>query len=165
MPILGEKLRFNRSNVALVPDTTGVYALYVDGEIAYYGAAGGRATIRSRLAEHLVGSSKPGRSRAHQFSFEITRYPLSRECALLEEHKRQKWCLPVYNARERPAARGASAIEADEVLQCVVAEIRRPAPARLTDQSTQPAADPRPNEPIAPPGRAIVPVEVSLAPS
>lgn len=131
MPILGEKLRFNRANLDRVPDTTGVYALYVDGEVAYYGAAGGRATIRSRLAEHLVGSSQPSRGSAHQFSFEITKFPLSRECALLEEHKRQTWRLPAYNVRPRAVVRGASRIEADEVLQCVVAEMRHTPAGRL----------------------------------
>ena len=128
MPILGEKHRLNRQNVDLVPDTTGVYALYVDGEVAYYGAAGGRDTIRSRLAEHLIGCTQPGRRWARQFSFEVTRFPLSRECALLEEHKRQRWRLPTYNVRPRPtpSSRPSSAIEADEVLRSVVAELRRP---------------------------------------
>lgn len=128
MPILGEKHRLNRENVSLAPDTSGVYALYVDGEVAYYGAAGGRETIRSRLAEHLIGWTQPGRKWARQFSFEVTRFPLSRECALLEEHKRQRWRLPTYNVRPRPitSTRPTSAVEADEVLRSIVAELRRP---------------------------------------
>jgi hypothetical protein len=136
MPILGERHRLNRENVSRAPNTSGVYALYVDGEIAYYGAAGGRDTIRSRLAEHLIGWTQPGRAAARQFSFEVTRFPLSRECALLEEHKRQRWRLPTYNVRPRPTAtsRPPSAIEADEVLRSIVAEIRRPIPQRTSPQ-------------------------------
>lgn len=148
MPILGEKRRFNRANVELAPDATGVYALYVDGEVAYYGAAGGRETIRSRLAEHLVGCTQPGRASARQFSFEITRFALSRECALLEEHKRQRWRLPPYNIRPRaiPLASRPSLIEADEVLRSMVAEIRRPILRKRT-----PPVDVLDARPVSPP--------------
>lgn len=143
MPILGERQRLNRENVDRVPETTGVYALYIDGEIAYYGAAGGRETIRSRLAEHLFGYTQPGRASARHFSFESTRYPLSRECALLEEHKRQKWCLPTYNVRPPPlrGTRRPSQIEADEVLLSVVAELRRPAARQLTNRTPPKVSD------------------------
>ena len=47
--------------------------------------------------EHLAGRQAPGRVKAKLFSYEVTRYPMSRERALLEEHKRNTWRLPEYN--------------------------------------------------------------------
>jgi hypothetical protein len=103
MPILGEKHRFTRSNVELAPNAPGVYALYVGDEVAFYGAAGAGETIRSRLSEHLGGRQAPGRDAARAFSYEVTRFPMSRERALLEEHRRRTWRLPDYNQPERRA--------------------------------------------------------------
>ncbi len=98
MPIFGEKHRFTRKNVELAPDAPGVYALFEDGEVAYYGRAeGGSDTIRRRLNGHLTGRQPPGRVRAKLFCFEVTHYPLSREQALLEEFRRRNWHLPEYN--------------------------------------------------------------------
>jgi excinuclease UvrABC nuclease subunit len=99
MPINGDKHRFTRKNVDLVPEAPGVYALFDESEVAFYGRAhGGSDTIRARLGEHLAGRQAPGRVRAKLFSFEVTQYPLSRERALLEEHKRNTWRLPEFNA-------------------------------------------------------------------
>jgi len=61
MPIHGDKHRFTRKNVELAPDAPGVYALYADGEVAFYGAADGGETIRSRLSDHLWGRDMRGR--------------------------------------------------------------------------------------------------------
>ena len=109
MPINGDKHPFTRRNVELVPDAPGVYALFDDADVAYYGSAhGGSDTIRARLGDHLAGRQAPGRVRAKLFSFEVTHYPLSRERALLEEHKRAKWRLPEFN-RSRPERRGEPA--------------------------------------------------------
>lgn len=100
MPIIGDKHRFTRRNVDLVPDATGVYALYDNGEVAYYGAAVGRGeTIKSRLSEHLIGRHAPGRTSTKDFSYEVTRFPLSRERALLEEHRRNNHEFPPFNGR------------------------------------------------------------------
>ena len=101
MPIFGQKKRFTRKNVEAAPDQPGVYALLTEDEVAYYGSTRGDETIRSRLSEHLWGQQAPGRDQIRLFSVEVTRFPLSRECALLEEHKRNNWRLPIYN---RPAA-------------------------------------------------------------
>jgi excinuclease UvrABC nuclease subunit len=99
MPINGDKHPFTRRNVELVPDAPGVYALFDEAEVAYYGSAqGGSDTIRARLGDHLAGRQAPGRIRAKLFSFEVTHYPLSRARALLEEHKRATWRLPEFNA-------------------------------------------------------------------
>jgi hypothetical protein len=98
MPIIGDKHRFTRKNVQLAPDAPGVYALFDGSEVAYYGRAqGGSDTIRRRLSEHLAGRQPPGRIRAKLFCFEVTHYPMSREQALLEEHRRMTWRLPEYN--------------------------------------------------------------------
>jgi hypothetical protein len=98
MPIFGEKHRFTRKNVELAPDAPGVYALFDDGKVAYYGRAqGGSDTIRRRLNGHLAGRQPPGRVKAKLFCFEVTHYPLSREQALLEEYRRGNWHLPEYN--------------------------------------------------------------------
>jgi hypothetical protein len=86
-----------------------VYALFDEAEVAYYGSAqGGSDTIRARLGDHLAGRQAPGRIKAKLFSFEVTRYPLSRERALLEEHRRATWRLPEFNAT-RPERRGTPA--------------------------------------------------------
>jgi excinuclease UvrABC nuclease subunit len=98
MPINGDKHRFTRKNVELAPDAPGVYALFDNREVTYYGwARGGSDTIRARLCEHLTGRQAPGRAAAKLFSYEVTRYPRSRERALLEEHRRKNWRLPEYN--------------------------------------------------------------------
>lgn len=107
MPINGDKHPFTRRNVELVPDAPGVYALFDEAEVAYYGSAqGGSDTIRARLGDHLAGRQEPGRNHAKLFSYEVTHYPLSRERALLEEYKRDTWRLPEFNAT-RPERRGA----------------------------------------------------------
>jgi hypothetical protein len=98
MPIIGDKHRFTRKNVEQAPDAPGVYALFEDGAVAFYGRAqGGGDTIRVRLGEHLAGRQAPGRVKAKLFSYEVTRYPASRECALLEEHRRLTRVWPAYN--------------------------------------------------------------------
>lgn len=109
MPINGDKYPFTRRNVELVPDAPGVYALFDEAEVAYYGSAqGGSDTIRARLGDHLAGRQAPGRIKAKLFSFEVTHYPLSRERALLEEYKRNTRQLPEFNA-SRPERRGVPA--------------------------------------------------------
>lgn len=97
MPILEAKQRFTRQNVERAPARPGVYALYTDDGVAFYGAAGRGETIRSRLADHLSGVESPGGTSAKYFNFEVTRFPLSRECALLEEHRRATWAVPPFN--------------------------------------------------------------------
>lgn len=97
MPIAAQKRLFTRKNVELAPDQPGVYALYTDDGVAYYGVTGPGETLRSRLAAHLQGQRTPGRGTATLFNFEVTHFPMSRERALLEEYKRTRWRLPPYN--------------------------------------------------------------------
>lgn len=100
MPINGDKHRFTARNVELAPEEPGVYALFDERDVAYYGRAeGGRDTIRARLGDHFAGRQPPGRVKTKLFSFEVTRYPMSRERALLEEYRRHTWRLPEFNAR------------------------------------------------------------------
>ena len=101
MPITAEKLPFTRIHVERAPEAPGVYAILAGGEIAYYGAAlGGRDTIRRRLLEHLTGRRAPGTSGGSTFLCEVTGYPKSRTCALLEEHRRKMRRLPLFNMPE-----------------------------------------------------------------
>jgi hypothetical protein len=97
MPIKGEKHPLNRKNVDLAPASSGVYALFTEHEVTYYGAARQGETIRDRLGRHLSGQHPPGRAGATAFSYEITGYPKSRESALLEEHRRSNQRLPRFN--------------------------------------------------------------------
>jgi excinuclease UvrABC nuclease subunit len=64
MPIKGEKQRLNRKNVDLAPAAPGVYALFANHEVTYYGAARQGETIRDRLGQHLAGQQQPGRTGA-----------------------------------------------------------------------------------------------------
>jgi hypothetical protein len=101
MPITAEKRPFARVHVERAPEASGVYAILIDGEIAYYGAAlGGSDTIRRRLVEHLSGRRAPGPSTVAAFLCEVTGYPKSRTCALLEEHRRNTRRLPLFNMPE-----------------------------------------------------------------
>lgn len=103
----GDMYRLTRNNVDQVPEAPGVYALYEGGQVIYVGAAIGRGeTIRSRLREHLAGSQPPGRATAKAFSYEVTRYPLSRERALLEEERRNRRDMPTF---KRTSSGGAEA--------------------------------------------------------
>lgn len=97
MPLFGEKHPFTRENVELVPDEPGVFALYGELEVAFYGAACGEETLRSCLILHLWGHQPPGRGEAQRFAFEVTRFPMARRLALLEEHRRTNRRLPPYN--------------------------------------------------------------------
>lgn len=102
MPIIGDKHRFTRENVELAPEAPGVYALFENGQVAFYGRAqGGADTIRLRLSEHLEGRQAPGGVDAKLFSYEVTRFAASRERALLEEHHRRTRLWPTYNLPAR----------------------------------------------------------------
>ena len=72
------------------PDDPGVYALWRDDELIYYGSAHGEgASIRSRLLDHLSGQSNGCAARATHYSWELCRDPVRRERELLLEHEAQ----------------------------------------------------------------------------
>lgn len=86
------RYRFTRIVIAGAPDDAGVYALWDDEELIYYGRAEGASTIRLRLLEHYhVGL------RATHYSWEICANPASRDAELLQEYRRAFGRLPRYN--------------------------------------------------------------------
>lgn len=71
--------------VRYAPDAPGVYALWRNGEVIYYGRAGGDATIKSCLIEHISGARGAATRGATHYSWEITRASAAREVELLSE--------------------------------------------------------------------------------
>ena len=97
MPDLAERHEFTRAILAEAPDTPGVYALWDDDGVIFYGSAfGGTITIRSRLAEHLAGAL-----RATHCSWEISINPQARERRLLDEHRAQHGRAPRGNEQDK----------------------------------------------------------------
>ena len=92
------RYRFTRIVIAGAPDDAGVYALWEDEELVYYGRAdgkdeGGGSTIRSRLLNHYY----EGAHRPTHYSWEICKDPAAREAELLGEHERAFGRLPRLN--------------------------------------------------------------------
>ena len=83
------RYRLSRIVIAGAPDDVGIYALWDDEELVYYG----RGAIRSRLLEHFER-----RVRATHYSWELCADPAAREAALLAEHERSFGRLPRDNA-------------------------------------------------------------------
>ena len=90
------RYRFTRIVIAGAPDDPGIYALWDDEELVYYGRAdGGGSTIRSRLLDLYYADPK----RATHYSWEICKDPVAREAELLGEHERAFGRLPRLNGR------------------------------------------------------------------
>jgi hypothetical protein len=99
MPVLGERHRFTRAILAEAPDAPGVYALWDERGVLFYGSAfGGTFTIRSCLAEHLAGV-RGFADRATHCSWEISLSPGARERQLLDEYRAQHGGAPRGNAQ------------------------------------------------------------------
>jgi hypothetical protein len=87
------RYRFARIVIAGAPDDAGIYALWDDDELIYYGRADGNEnSIRSRLMDHFER-----RVRATHYSWELCKDPAAREAELLREHERLYGRLPRYN--------------------------------------------------------------------
>jgi len=87
------RYKLHRIVLAGAPNEPGVYALWQDDELIYYGRAFGGATIRSRLMEHYekqIGAT--------HYSWEISREPASRERELLLQYQETFGRLPRLNA-------------------------------------------------------------------
>jgi hypothetical protein len=82
------RYRFARIVIAGAPDDVGVYALWEEEELVYYG----RGAIRSGLVEHFER-----RVRATHYSWELCKDPAAREAELLREHQRAFGRLPRFN--------------------------------------------------------------------
>ncbi len=88
MPFGGGRYRFTRSMVEGAPADPGVYALWEDEELIYYGrASSSTITIQFALLEHLSGRAGPCTGRATHYGWEITVDPVAREAELLAEYK------------------------------------------------------------------------------
>jgi hypothetical protein len=88
MPIANRHWTFAPLVVSGAPDEPGVYALYEDDEVVYYGCAMQGSTIQSSLYE-LLGRVQAGRAgclqRVNRYSWEISYRPRLREAELLRE--------------------------------------------------------------------------------
>jgi hypothetical protein len=77
-------IAFTEMNIKRAPPTGGIYALYRDGEVIYYGhALGAQKTIQSRLKDHIAGRDSPCTRGAMTFSWEACPDPAARETALV----------------------------------------------------------------------------------
>jgi hypothetical protein len=102
MPIVGNRYPFTEDYVAIAPAQAGVYAIYNQGGVIYYGhALGGLVTIRSRLEDHISGREGVCTRWAYEFRYEECADPPAREQELLEEYRREHGTVPRCNAPER----------------------------------------------------------------
>jgi hypothetical protein len=87
--------------VAGAPDDPGVYALWENDEVIYYGHARGEgATIQSCLRQHLEGAN-PCTARATHYGWEISANPRAREVELQNEFEKAHRRLPRCNSNSR----------------------------------------------------------------
>ena len=89
------RYRFTRIVISGAPDDAGVYALFENEELIYYGRAEGKnTTIRTRLLDHYYsGAPKPT-----HYSWEVCNEPALREAELLAAHQQAFGKLPRLNA-------------------------------------------------------------------
>lgn len=84
---LSVRHRFTSNVINTAPAQAGVYALWKDRELIYYGRAfGGCVTLQSRLRQHLGGDIYPCTARATHCSWEVAHDPVRRELDLMSEH-------------------------------------------------------------------------------
>jgi hypothetical protein len=87
--------------VSGAPDDPGVYALWENDEVIYYGHARGEgATIQSCLRQHLEGAN-PCTARATHYGCEISANPRAREVELQKEFEKAHRRLPRCNSNSR----------------------------------------------------------------
>jgi hypothetical protein len=100
-----QPIAFTEMNIKRAPPTGGVYALYRDGEVIYYGhAAGGKTTIQSRLKDHIAGRDSPCTRGAMTFSWEACPDPEARAVALLATFEQRHNNVPRCNVRRSAPA-------------------------------------------------------------
>jgi hypothetical protein len=95
MPIIGPKRLFDFLFISEVPDRCGVYALWSDSRLIYYGKS--TDSIRKNLQIHKTGKQGWCGFNADYFQFEVTDYPDSRVLELLDEYRRNNGYLPQCN--------------------------------------------------------------------
>jgi hypothetical protein len=78
------RYRFKRIVIAGAPEDRGVFTLWQDDEVVYYGRADGKgSTIRSELLDHYYRDA----AQATHYSWELCADPAAREAELLAEHE------------------------------------------------------------------------------
>ena len=87
------KYQLTRIVLAGAPNESGVYALWKNGEVVYYGRASGGQTIRARLLQHYSTNVD-----ATHYSWEMCRDPAQREAELLQEHRELHGQAPLLNS-------------------------------------------------------------------
>jgi hypothetical protein len=98
MPIASPRYAFNAVMVSGAPPDPGVFALWENAELIYYGRAqGDGATIHSRLQDHLAGR-EACTARATHYGWEISANARAREAELLREYRRAHGRLPRCNS-------------------------------------------------------------------
>jgi len=95
MPIASPRYAFTKAMLAGAPPDPGVYALWIDNELVYYGRAN---AIQSALLEHL-NSGRPCTVRATHYAWEIALSPSLREAELLREFESVNRRLPRCNTK------------------------------------------------------------------
>ena len=100
MSIQHPNLPFTAPLIAAAPETSGVFALWQDGAVVYYGkASSGAATIRSALDDHFKGRAFSGaRLRC---SWEVADDPEQRYRELMQEFECAHQRMPRWNDPER----------------------------------------------------------------
>jgi hypothetical protein len=115
VPIVSRTWSFNPLVVSGAPDEPGVYALFEDDEVVYYGCAVHGSTIQSALSEILtrVREGHGGcLQRVTRYSWEITPRPRLREAELLREFEQAHLHPPRCN--RAPTAQSDPAVVAGE---------------------------------------------------
>jgi hypothetical protein len=98
MPIASPRYALTKTMVAGAPNDPGVYALWENDELIYYGHARGRgATIQSCLKQHVDGANGCTAAATH-YGWEISANPPIREAELLREFERAHKRLPRCNS-------------------------------------------------------------------
>ena len=99
MPIASPRYAFNAVMISGAPPDPGVFALWDNDELIYYGRAlGNGATIQSRLREHFETGAH-GTAGATHYGWEIAANPRVREAELLREFQRLHGHLPRCNSQ------------------------------------------------------------------
>ena len=97
MPIASPRYALTPTMVSGAPNDPGVYALWENDELIYYGHARGEsATIQSCLQQHLRGETAC--KGATHYGWEISANPPAREAELLREYQRAHKRLPRCNS-------------------------------------------------------------------
>ena len=104
MPIQGEQYPFTKDGIGKATNEPGVYALFQDTQLIYYGRA--QDSVRSRLQSHLRGNEGRSTQAATDYQCEVTSNSVTRERELLDEFQKQHGGLPECN-KEGPKVRPA----------------------------------------------------------